>query len=69
MPELAPHLFLVEGEQKRFFDQDTMRRLFIAGWSVHSLKKINIDLDTDDINTEPKVVWEVILQKDRREGA
>ena len=62
-PEVAPHLFLVEGEQKRFFDRDSIRRLFISGWSVHRLAKIDIDMDTDDINTEPKVVWEVILGK------
>ena len=62
-PELAPHLFLVKGEQKRFFDRDSIRRLFSNGWSVHSLKKVDIDLDSDDINTEPKVVWEVILGK------
>ena len=62
-PELAPHLFLVDGEQKRFFDRDSIRRLFTTGWRVHSLKKMNIDMDTDDINTEPKVVWEVILEK------
>ena len=63
-PELAPNLFLVEGEQKRFFDRDSIRDLFATGWTVHCLKKINIDMDTDDINTEPKVVWEVILGKE-----
>ncbi len=63
-PELAPHLFLVEGEQKRFFDRDSIGRLFTTGWSVLSLKIVNIDMDTDDINTEPKVVWEVILGKE-----
>ena len=63
-PELAPHLFLVENEQKRFFDRDSIRRLFTKGWRFHSLKKMNIDMDTDDINTEPKVVWEVILGKE-----
>ena len=62
-PELAPNLFLVEGEQKRFFNRDSIRRLFTTAWRVHSLKKMNIDMDTDDINTEPKVVWEVILGK------
>ena len=62
-PELAPNLFLVDGEQKRFFDRDSIRRLFTTSWRVHSLKKKNIDVDTDDINTESKVVWEVILGK------
>ena len=62
-PELAPNLFLVDGEQKRFFDRDSIRRLF-TGWSVRSLKKTNIDMDTDDMNTKPKLVWEVILGKE-----
>jgi SAM-dependent methyltransferase len=38
-PQIEPHYFLVNGEPKRFFDEDAVRRLFAQGWTLRSLQR------------------------------
>lgn len=56
--EIAPHLFLVNGEQKRFFDHDDLERLIGAGWLRHNLVELTVDR-----YASPKVLWEFVLEK------
>jgi SAM-dependent methyltransferase len=59
-PEIEPHLLLVNGELKRFFDQASIEELFADGWTVQALEEMTITT-----RTAPKVLWEVVLQRDR----
>ena len=38
-PQIEPRFFLVDGEPKRFFDEDDVRRLFASGWTLQSLRR------------------------------
>lgn len=57
-PEVEPGLYRVDGELKRFFDQEAVERLVDATWKIHSLEELTINR-----YDSPKVVWEVILEK------
>jgi hypothetical protein len=56
--ELEPHLYLVKGELKRFFDRNDLERLIGAGWLRHSLEELTVDR-----YASPKVLWEFVLEK------
>jgi SAM-dependent methyltransferase len=51
--------FLVRGRPKRFFDRESVDRLFAEGWRVLSREETVIDR-----YVLPKSVWEVVLEKD-----
>lgn len=58
-PEIEPGLYRVDGELKRFFDQETMKRLIkIDKWKVHNLEELTVQR-----YDSPKVVWEAVLEK------
>ena len=56
--EIEPNLFLVNGELKRFFDRQTVKRLIGTGWQVHGLEELTVDR-----YEAPKVLWEAVLEK------
>jgi SAM-dependent methyltransferase len=58
-PEIEPHYYLVDGEPKRFFDHAAVQALFNGGWRVLSMQEQTIAR-----YAKPKVVWEIILEKD-----
>jgi SAM-dependent methyltransferase len=55
--EIEPNLFLVHGEQKRFFDIGAVKELFNSGWKFHGVQEMCIDR-----YSKPKVAWEVIAE-------
>jgi SAM-dependent methyltransferase len=57
-PEIEPNLFLVNGELKRFFDREAMKRLTGTGWKVLNLEELTVDR-----YNAPKVLWEAVLEK------
>jgi SAM-dependent methyltransferase len=56
-PRIDEHYYLVNGEPKRFFDNEALDKLF-AGWRV--LAKEEMIIQRYD---RPKVVWEIILER------
>ena len=56
--EIKPGFYLVNGERKRFFDQDSMDVLFETGWEIQRIQEL-----TEGRFRETKVLWEVILEK------
>ncbi len=36
--EIEPNFYLVDGEPKRFFDRESVERLFASGWRIHARK-------------------------------
>ncbi|MEM7116622.1 MAG: class I SAM-dependent methyltransferase [Chloroflexota bacterium] len=58
-PEIDTNFYLVRGRQKRFFDEAAVQRLFQAGWKQRSLEEMTIGRFG-----RPKVVWEVVLEKE-----
>jgi SAM-dependent methyltransferase len=60
--EIEPGLFMVNGMPKRFFDRRSVRALFRGGWHAHSIEERVVHC-----YSKPKVVWEVVVEKQRRE--
>lgn len=56
--EIEPKLFLVNGERKRFFDQESIDALFKTGWEIRGIQEM-----TDGRFREAKVLWEVLVEK------
>ena len=56
---IEANYYLVEGEPKRFFDRTSIEALFAVGWRMLSLEERVIDR-----YAKPKVVWEVIVERD-----
>jgi SAM-dependent methyltransferase len=56
--EIEPGYVLVNGQPKRFFDEDTVRRLFDDGWNLVSLQHM-----TTEKYEKPKTAWEVVLER------
>jgi len=56
--EIEPNFYLVRGKSKRFFDRQTLRKLFSEGWEIRSLEEMTITR-----YEKPKVVWEVVAQR------
>lgn len=57
-PKIDENYYLVDGEPKRFFDQEAVDKLFAKGWRVLSIAEHVIDR-----YTHPKAAWEVVLEK------
>ena len=56
--EIEPKLFLVNGERKRFFDQESIDALFKTGWEIRGIQEM-----TDGRFRKAKVLWEVLVEK------
>lgn len=52
------HLYVVDGQPKRFFDRPDVERLFQAPWQVLSL-----ELRTTRKYVRRKVLWEIVMKK------
>lgn len=56
--EIEPNYFLVDGQPKRFFDENSVRRLFSDGWNTIALEHV-----TTDKYQKPKTAWEIVLER------
>ena len=56
--EIEPGLFLISGEQKRFFNRASIQMLFSTGWNIHRIQEMAVD-----IYPETKVLWEIVLER------
>ena len=57
-PEIEANFYLVEGEPKRFFNQNAVESLFATGWNILSLEHF----DTSKY-VKTKTLWEVVLER------
>jgi hypothetical protein len=51
-------LYLVDGIPKRFFDRAAIDRLFASDW-----RAVSVDEQVVERYQQPKVLWEVILER------
>lgn len=58
-PVLEPHLYLVDGHPKRFFDRADVERLFTSGWRTLSVRSPTIHR-----YAQPKQIWEIALESE-----
>ncbi|MBI3101189.1 MAG: class I SAM-dependent methyltransferase [Burkholderiales bacterium] len=58
-PEIEPNYYLVDGQPKRFFDENSVAELFASGWKVLSKEH-----QTTNKYIRSKALWEVIAQRD-----
>jgi len=58
-PRIEDNYYLVQGEPKRFFDQTSIDAVFATGW-----RKLSVAERVIARYSQPKVVWEVILERD-----
>ncbi|KEZ03382.1 methyltransferase [Burkholderia sp. MSh2] len=56
--EIEPGYFLVDGQPKRFFDENAVRRLFADGWNTLALEHVMTDK-----YRQPKAAWEIVLER------
>ena len=57
-PLIDENYYSVHGQAKRFFDQQSIERLFGQGWHILSREEKCIDK-----YEKPKVLWEIVLEK------
>jgi len=55
---IAQNFYLVRGAPKRFFDLESIDKLFAAGWNRLSVQESVIDR-----YVQPKTVWEIVLER------
>ncbi|MCM5682665.1 class I SAM-dependent methyltransferase [Schlegelella sp. S2-27] len=58
-PEIEQNFFLVDGEPKRFFDEESIALLFAEGW-----RRLSLEHFVTRKYVKSKAVWEVVLEKD-----
>jgi SAM-dependent methyltransferase len=58
-PEIEPNFYLVNGEQKRFFDAASIASLFVNGWT-----RLSQEHFTTRKYVMSKALWEIVLAKD-----
>lgn len=58
-PQIDANYNLVRGRRKRFFDRDSIETLFGVGWRTIAVEELAIHR-----YDKPKVVWEVVVEKD-----
>jgi SAM-dependent methyltransferase len=58
-PCIEDNFYLVQGEPKRFFDQTSIDKVFATGWH-----KLSVAERVIGRYSQPKVVWEVIVERD-----
>lgn len=56
-PLISENYYRVDGEPKRFFDRDSVLKLFTNGWRVLSMEE-----QVTHKYERPKAVWEVVLE-------
>ncbi len=57
-PEIEPNFYQVNGEPKRFFDQNQVESLFAVGWNTLSLEHFRTKK-----YVEQKALWEIIIER------
>lgn len=62
-PEIEPGLLLVENEPKRFFDHESVERLFAEGWKIRACEELTIET-----RSMSKMLWEVVMRKSWERG-
>ncbi len=62
-PEIEPGLYLVEGVAKRFFDRESLGRLFDDRWNV-----LDVCERTSERGSRTKRLWEVLAERCISEG-
>ena len=60
-PQIEPNYFLVDGQQKRFFDRDAVCALFADGWKQLSLAHV-----VTRKYIRAKALWEIVLEREER---
>lgn len=58
-PTIERHLYLVDGQPKRFFDRADIDRLFSSGWRTLSVRSPTIHR-----YAQPKQIWEIVLESE-----
>ena len=58
-PQISENYYRVDGEPKRFFDRDSVFKLFTSGWHVLSMEE-----QVTHKYERPKALWEVVLETD-----
>lgn len=58
-PAIEPHLYLVDGQPKRFFDRADIERLFTPGW-----RTLSVWSPTIHRYAQPKQIWEIALESE-----
>ena len=58
--EIEPGYFLVDGQPKRFFDENAVHQLFADGWNI-----IALEHTTTKKYGKTKSAWEVVLERAR----
>jgi len=58
-PPISENYYRVDGEPKRFFDHDSVIKLFTSGWRVLSMEE-----QITHKYEWPKALWELILETD-----
>lgn len=58
-PLIEPNYYLVDGQPKRFFDQQAVTDLFAKGWTILSNSH-----QTTNKYIQTKALWEVVAQRD-----
>jgi SAM-dependent methyltransferase len=58
-PRIEDNYYRVQGEPKRFFDQNSIDAVFATGW-----RKLSVAEHVIERYSQPKVVWEVIVERD-----
>jgi SAM-dependent methyltransferase len=56
-PQISENYYRVNGQAKRFFDRDSVLRLFASGWQIRSLEE-----QITDKYQHPKALWEIVLE-------
>jgi SAM-dependent methyltransferase len=56
-PQISENYYRVNGEPKRFFDHDSVLKLFATGWQILSLEE-----QITDKYQHPKALWEIVLE-------
>ncbi len=58
-PEIEPKVFLVNGRQKRFFDEAAVNALLAIGW-----RRLPLEHFVSRKYVKSKAPWEVVLARD-----
>jgi len=56
-PRISENYYLVDGDPKRFFDRDSVIKLFASGWRVLSMEE-----QITHKYEHPKALWEIVLE-------
>jgi SAM-dependent methyltransferase len=57
-PRISDNYYDVDGQFKRFFDRESIDRLFLERWFAHSVEEHVVER-----YEQPKALWEVVLER------